>query len=126
LKMIRKEVINPKGTPPPSGPYSRAVRLGNILYISGISSRSPDGNPVRGTLEEETANVLDNLERTLKEAGSDLGKVLKVTVILNDPDDWDKMNTVYRKYFSKEPPARTTFQSNIAPARVEMDAIAHV
>ena len=122
----KKIVINPKGAPPPSGPYSRAVRFENVIYVSGISPRNADGTPFSGTIEQEVANVLDNIKRTLEAAGSGLDKVLKVTVILNDSDDWPKMNSVYKTYFPIEPPARTTIQSRLGGARVEMDAIAHV
>jgi 2-iminobutanoate/2-iminopropanoate deaminase len=124
--MSKKEIINPRGAPPPSGPYSRAVRFGDIIYVSGISPRNADGTPFRGTVEEEVANVLDNIRRTVEAAGSAIDKILKVTVILNDSDDWPKMNRVYKRYFPRDPPARTTFQSKMEIAKVEMDAIAHV
>ena len=61
----------------------------------------------------------------LDECGSSLAKVLKMTVILSDSNDWSKMNNIYKNYFPSEPPARTTFQSDLG-AKVEMDAIAHV
>lgn len=122
----KKIVINPKDAPPPSGAYSRAVRFENVIYVSGISPRNENGTPFNGTIEEEVANVLDNIKRTLEGAGSGLDKVLKVTVILNDSDDWPKMNSVYKTYFPTEPPARTTIQSKLDGARVEMDATAHV
>jgi 2-iminobutanoate/2-iminopropanoate deaminase len=122
----RKSVVNPRGAPPPSGPYSRAVRFGNLVFVSGVSARAPDGTPFRGTVGEETANVLEIIGRILEAAGSSMEKVLKVTVILNNPKDWSKMNAVYTTYFRREPPARTTFQSNLGDAKVEMDAVAYV
>lgn len=122
----RKQVINPSGTPPPSGPYSRAVKFENTIYVSGISPRNSDGAQFSGTIEEEVANVLENIKRILEEAGSSMDKVLKMTVILDDSSDWQRMNSIYKKYFANEPPARTTFQSKMDGAKVEMDAIAHI
>jgi len=110
---------------PASGPYSRAVRFGDLVFVSGISPRNADGTKFRGTVEEEVRNVLDNVERILEDAGSSMDRVLKVTVVLRDEKDWERMNSVYAEYFGKDPPARTTFQSDVG-ASVEMDAIAHV
>lgn len=122
-----KRVINSAaGVPPPSGPYSRAVRFENTVYVSGLSPRNPDGSPFRGTIEEETEKVLNNIRLILEAAGSGLDKVLKVTVVLDDSKDWSKMNGVYARFFTKDPPARTTFQSKLDGAKVEMDAIAYV
>lgn len=114
------------GTPPASGPYSRAVRFENTVYVSGLSPRNSDGSVFRGTIEEEVSNVLENITKILTEAGSSLDKVLKVTVILDDSADWTGMNSVYKRYFVNDPPARTTFQSKLDGAKVEMDVIAHV
>ena len=124
--MSRKEVINPPNGPPPSGPYSRAVRFENLIFVSGLSAKNSDGTPFTGTIEEEVTNVLDNIRIILDQAGSSINKVLKMTVLLSDPQTWSKMNEVYRKYFSTNPPARTTIISKIEPAKVEMDAIAYV
>jgi 2-iminobutanoate/2-iminopropanoate deaminase len=122
-----KHVINTiSEVPPPRGPYSRAVRFENTIYVSGLSPRNADGSPFRGTIEEEVANVLDNIKRILESAGSGMEKVLKMTIILEDPGDWVNMNSVYQRYFAKDPPARTTFQSKLGAAKVEMDAIAFV
>jgi 2-iminobutanoate/2-iminopropanoate deaminase len=121
----RKEVVVIKSGVPSSGPYSRAVKFGELVFISGISPRNPDGTKFTGTLEEEVKNVLENIARVLDDAGSSLDRVLKVTVILRDERDWERMNSVYSKYFAKDPPARTTFHSEIGAA-VEIDAIAYV
>jgi 2-iminobutanoate/2-iminopropanoate deaminase len=121
----RKIIVNPKGSPPPAGPYSRAVRFENLVFVSGISPKNPDGSSFHGSMEDEVENVLNNIKRILEESGSKLENVLKMTVILKDSKDWANMNSVYKKYFSVEPPARTTFQSDI-DAKVEMDATAYV
>ncbi|MDA4123453.1 MAG: RidA family protein [Thaumarchaeota archaeon] len=121
----RKEVVIMKSGVPSTGPYSRAVKFGELVFVSGISPRNRDGTKFKGTVEEEVANVLENIARVLDDAGSSLERVLKVTVILGDERDWERMNSVYAKYFPKDPPARTTFHSDIG-ASVEMDAIAYV
>ena len=125
MKVKRKEIVKPVKGRPPAGPYSRAVRFGDLVFVSGISPRNSDGSPFKGSFEKEVQNVLDNIGKVLEDAGSGLDNVLKVTVILRDEKDWERMNSVYRKFFPKEPPARTTFQSGIG-ASVEMDAIAYV
>jgi len=96
---------------PASGPYSRAVKFGELVFVSGISPRNADGTKFKGTVEEEVKNVLENINRILDDAGSSMDHVLKVTVMLRDEGDWERMNSVYAGYFTKDPPARTTFQS---------------
>ncbi len=120
----KREAVNPEGVPPPSGPYSRAIRYGGLVFVSGMSARKPDGTPLRGSIEEETANVLENIKMTLEGAGSSMDRVLKMTVVLGDSNDWSKMNAVYKMFFPRDPPARTTFQADLGDARVEMDATA--
>jgi 2-iminobutanoate/2-iminopropanoate deaminase len=125
LPPSRKEIVRIKKGIPASGPYSRAVKFGELVFVSGISPRNADGTKFSGTLEEEVKNVLENISRILEDAGSSMDQVLKVTVMLRDEDDWGRMNSVYAGYFTKDPPARTTFQSDVG-ASVEMDAIAYV
>ncbi len=120
----KREAVNPKGVPPPSGPYSRAVRYGGLVFVSGISARTSDGTPLRGSIEEETTNILENIRITLEGAGSSMDRVLKMTVVLSDSEDWPRMNAVYKTFFPKDPPARTTFQAELGDAKVEMDATA--
>jgi len=103
--------------------FSSAVSYGNLLFLAGV------GAHFKGTVEEHTKHVLDELEKNLICAGSSMDKVLKVNVYLNDINDWGKMNTVYAGRFGKVPPVRTT----IAPAGgipgnslVEIDLIAYI
>ena len=114
----RKEVITLTRGPPPSGPYSRAVKYGGLIFVSGISSKHHDD-----PLEDQVRQVLSNIKTILEDAGSKMDNVLKMTVVLQDLNDWARMNTVFKEFFPKDPPARTTFQSSIT-AKVEMDAIA--
>jgi 2-iminobutanoate/2-iminopropanoate deaminase len=103
--------------------FSSAVSYGNLLFLAGV------GAHFKGTIEEHTKHVLDELEKNLIGAGSSMEKVLKVNVYLNDINDWAKMNTVYAGRWGKIPPVRTT----IAPAGgipgnslVEIDLIAYI
>src|SRR6266702_6968996 len=103
--------------------FSSAVSYGNLLFLAGV------GAHFKGTIEEHTKHVLDELEKNLVGAGSSMEKVLKVNVYLNDINDWAKMNTVYAGRWGKVPPVRTT----IAPAGgipgnslVEIDLIAYI
>jgi enamine deaminase RidA (YjgF/YER057c/UK114 family) len=103
--------------------FSSAVSYGNLLFLAGV------GAHFKGTIEEHTQHVLDELEKNLISAGSSMEKVLKVNVYLNDINDWAKMNTVYAGRWGKIPPVRTT----VAPAGgipgnslVEIDLIAYI
>jgi len=103
--------------------FSSAVSYGNLLFLAGV------GAHFKGTIEEHTKHVLDELEQNLIGAGSSMEKVLKVNVYLNDINDWARMNTAYAGRWGKVPPVRTT----VAPAGgipgnslVEIDLIAYI
>jgi enamine deaminase RidA (YjgF/YER057c/UK114 family) len=103
--------------------FSSAVSYGNLLFLSGV------GAHFKGTIEEHTKHVLDELEKRLIAAGSSMEKVLKASVFLNDINDWARMNTVWAGRWGKIPPVRTT----VAPAGgipgnslVEIDLIAYI
>jgi len=110
---------NAKGEPPL---FSSVVSYGNLVFLAGV------GAHFKGTIEEHTKHVLDELEQNLIRAGSSMDKVLKVNVYLNDINDWARMNTAYAGRWGKVPPVRTT----VAPAGgipgnslVEIDLIAY-
>ena len=123
IVMQQKETVTSKAASP-SGPYSIAVKYGGLIFISGISSKNRDGSPLTGPIEDQVRHVLNKIKSVLEDAGSSMDRVLKMTVILQDGNDWSRMNTVFKEFFPKDPPARTTFQSSII-AKVEMDAIAY-
>jgi 2-iminobutanoate/2-iminopropanoate deaminase len=96
------------------------------LYVSGqIPVDSVSGSLVRGTIEEETEAVINNLKIIVEEAGAGLKDVLKVTCYLADMEDFSRFNEVYKKYFQDDPPARSTIQAGKLPldVQIEMDAI---
>jgi len=122
---VSKEVFRTEKAPLPKAPYSQAVIHNGILYVSGQAPVDPaTGRIVRGSIEEETRAVLDNLKTIVGEAGYRLEGVLKTTCYLSNMDDFDKFNAIYGEYFKEKPPARTTIQAGRLPAniKVEIDA----
>ena len=111
------------------GPYSQAVSIGGVMYLSGQVALDPaSGELVGGAIEEQAARALENLGAVLAAAGSGFDRVLKTTVYLIDMKEFAAMNAVYARYFGDSRPARTTVQVAGLPkgARVEVDAIALV
>src|SRR4030067_3080936 len=88
-------------------PFSEAVRVGNMLYLSGQLGRDSSGKMVPGGIVDETRQTLENIKATLERYGSSLDHVIKVTVMLADMAEWEAMNTVYITYFRKHLPARS-------------------
>jgi len=121
-----KEIVKTNRAPAPIGPYSQAVRAGNLLFISGQGPIDPKtGKKVAGDIKEQTRQVLENIKGILEAAGLKLENVVKVNVYLRDISDFPKMNEVYKEYFKENHPARTTVQATPpADIDVEIDAIA--
>lgn len=114
-----KKVIASKDAPEAIGPYSQGILVGNMLFCSGQIPLDPDtGELVRGTIEVQTRQVLDNLGAVLKEAGMDYHNVVSVTVFLEDMGNFNQMNQVYAEYFKERPPARCA----VEVARLPKDA----
>lgn len=108
-------------------PFSRAVRAGGFIYLSGQIPLQADGKPLQGSIEEQTANVLDRIAATLRELGSGLEDVVRVTVWLSDLTLFASFNAVYAGYF-KAPhlPARSTVQAGLAfEVDVEIEVTAY-
>jgi 2-iminobutanoate/2-iminopropanoate deaminase len=123
------EVILTERAPRPVGPYSQAVVAGGFVFVSGQGPLDREtGRYIPQDIASETRLVLEHLKAILDIAGSDLGKVVKVTVYLRDMDDFSRMNAVYAEYFADRPPARTTIQAGALPLgiKVEMDCIAAI
>jgi 2-iminobutanoate/2-iminopropanoate deaminase len=122
-----REIVATEAAPQAIGPYSQAVRLGDLVFTSGQIPIDPQtGVFVEGGIAEQTEQVLRNLAEVLRAAGTGLEEVVKTTVFLADMNDFAAMNEVYGRYFSNEPPARSTVQAARLPrdARVEIDVIA--
>ena len=126
---MSKDVISTPHAPAAIGPYSQAVRSGNLLFLSGQIPLDPaTGQIIAGDIAAQTERVLKNLAAILEAAGSDLNKVLKTTVYLKDLAEFGKMNEVYGKFFEEKPPARATVEVSRLPrdAAIEIDLVAEV
>jgi 2-iminobutanoate/2-iminopropanoate deaminase len=122
--------IRTAAAPAPVGPYSQAIRLGELVFVSGQIPLDPEtGAIVPGEIEDEARQVLNNLKAVLEAAGSELTRVVKATVYLTDMSLFARINAVYAEAFDTDPaPARATVEVSALPlgARVEIDAIASV
>jgi len=124
-----REVIVAEDAPKAIGPYSVAIRAGDLIFVSGTLGMDPKiGELVEGGIEAQTRKVLENLSNVLKAGGSSLEAVVKTTVFLQDMGEFPKMNAIYAEFFSQAPPARSTVEVAALPrsAAVEIEAIAIV
>jgi 2-iminobutanoate/2-iminopropanoate deaminase len=122
-----KEIIATDQAPRAIGPYSQAVRAGNLVFASGQIPIDPStGEFVSGGIAEQTEQVLENLTAVFAAAGVTMDQIVKTTVFLADMKDFTAMNEVYAKFFAENPPARATVQAAGLPrdAKVEIEAIA--
>ncbi|MCH7975194.1 MAG: RidA family protein [Bacteroidetes bacterium] len=123
---LRHSIKSPNA-PAAIGPYSQGVLAGNMLFCSGQISLDPvSGEMIRGEIEEEATQVLDNLGAVLRAGGLDFQHAVQCTVFLTSLDDYAPVNEVYARYFCEAPPARETIQVAALPrgARVEISCIA--
>ena len=123
-----KSVVSSPDLPGPGGPYSPAVRVGDLLFVSGQLPLDPaTGTLVDVDIAAGTRRALENLGRLLAAAGLSPAHVVRTTVFLADMNDFAAMNAAYREFFTEPYPARTTVQAARLPrdARIEIDAIAH-
>jgi 2-iminobutanoate/2-iminopropanoate deaminase len=122
-----KKVITSEKAPKAIGPYSVAIRTGDLVFASGQLGLDPaSGNLVPGGVEPETRQALTNLQNVLAAAGSGLEGVVKTIVYLRDIADFPKMNAVYAEFFRENPPARSTVQVAAVPkgGAIEIEATA--
>jgi 2-iminobutanoate/2-iminopropanoate deaminase len=122
-----KQAVSSPGAPKAIGPYSPAVRMGGLLFVSGQVPIDPStGNLIDGDIAAMTRRVLDNVGALLEAGGLTFADVLRTTVFLADMNDFAAMNEVYGTYFSQPYPARATVQVSRLPkdSRVEIDVIA--
>ena len=122
-----KKVISTAEAPQAIGPYSQAIEAGGFIFVSGQIPLIPaTGELVEGSVEVQTARVLENLKAILEAAGSSLENVVKTTVYITSMDDFAKVNGIYGQYFQENPPARVCVEVSKLPkgALVEIDVIA--
>ena len=122
-----KKMIATPDAPAAIGPYSQAIRFGNLIFCSGQIPLEPkSGQMVSDDIADQTRRVLDNISGLLKSEGLSLGDVLKTTIFLTDLGNFQIVNEIYGSYFSNQPPARSTVQVSALPkgAKVEIEVIA--
>lgn len=126
---MEKTIISTSQAPAAIGPYSQAIRLGDLVFTSGQIPLDPaTGEMVAGGIDVQARRVLENLKGVLEAAGSSLDRVVKTTIYVQNIDDFATVNKVYAEYFSTQPPARSTVGVAKLPrnAGLEIDAIAVV
>ena len=123
---IKKEIIKTQKAPLAIGPYSQAVKAGNLLFVSGQISINPKTNEFNNdNIEIQTEQVLKNIKAILEAGNSSLENVVKVTIYLQDVKDFTLVNKIYSKYFEDSLPARVCVEVSNLPknAKVEIEAI---
>ena len=125
-KLMRPHIIEPANSPKPVGPYSHAVRVGDLLFCSGQIPLTKEGKLVEGGIKEQTRQVLENVRAILQDQSLACENVIKSTLFITDLGDFADMNSVYAEFFQKNFPARSTIQVAALPrgARVEIEVIA--
>lgn len=121
-----KSAVSSPNAPTAIGPYSSALRAGQLLFVSGQVPVDPStGAMVEGTIGDQTRRVLENLRALVEAAGLSMTQVVRTTVFLADMNDFSAMNEVYKSFFSEPYPARSTVQAARLPrdSRIEIDAI---
>jgi 2-iminobutanoate/2-iminopropanoate deaminase len=122
-----KELVTASGAAKAIGPYSPAIKIGNMVFLSGSIPLDPvSGQLVDGGITEQTTRVMENIKALLAAAGADLTNVVRTTVFMIDLGEFAAMNEVYASYFAAPYPARSTVQVVRLPrdVRVEIDVIA--
>jgi 2-iminobutanoate/2-iminopropanoate deaminase len=126
---MNKEFIYSKNAPEPIGPYSQAIKINNLVFTSGQIPIDPvSGQFVDGDIKAQTKQTIKNIENILEAAGSDINKVIKVTVYMKNIGEFTAMNEIYGEYFGKSKPARATVEVSKLPkdASIEIDVVAYV
>ncbi len=124
-----KEVIHTDKAPAAIGPYSQAVKVGNLMFTSGQVPIDPEtGAVVEGGIQEQARQSLNNIKAILNAAGTNMGAVVKTTVFLQNMEDFAAMNEVYAQFFQEPYPARSAVQVARLPkdVLVEIEAIAQL
>ena len=122
-----KNVLSTKAAPSAIGPYSQGIGAGGLVFVSGQLAVVPEtGELLAGSIGEQTARSLRNIEAVLREAGCTLADVVKTTIFLRDMNDFAEVNAAYAAFFPEKAPARSCVQVSCLPknASVEIEAIA--
>jgi 2-iminobutanoate/2-iminopropanoate deaminase len=120
---MKRDIVHTDKAPKAIGPYSQAIRTETMIYTAGQTGLDPaTGELIGSTVEEQTRQVIVNLQNVIEAAGSTLGNVVKTTVFLKDMNDFSKMNAIYAEFFDQNPPARST----VAVAGLPKDGLVEI
>ncbi|WCJ32923.1 endoribonuclease L-PSP family protein [Euphorbia peplus] len=125
----QKECVKTDKAPAALGPYSQAIKVNNLVFLSGVLGLIPEtGKFVSDTVEDQTEQILKNIGEILKASGGDYSSVVKTTIMLADLKDFKIVNEIYAKYFPDPCPARSTYQVAALPldAKIEIECIAQL
>lgn len=119
---MAKEVVYSAQAPEPIGPYSQAILVNNMLFVSGqVAIQRATGNIITTDIQDETHQVMRNLAEILKSAKMDFSHVAKCTIFLKDMNNFPKVNEIYGSYFTAQPPARETVEVSRLPKDVNVE-----
>ena len=123
---MEKQIIKTDKAPGAIGPYSQGIIIGDLVYTSGQIPLNPKTGEMAESIEEQTAQSLENVKAILEEAGTSMDNVIKTTVFLDDINNFSRMNEVYATYFKENKPARSAVQVAKLPkdAKIEIEVIA--
>ena len=122
-----REIISTTEAPGAVGPYSQAVATAGMVFTAGQIPINPSSGKIEAeTIEDQTRQVLRNIDGLLRASGSGLNRIVKMTVFMTDLGDFQKMNGVYAEFFPSDPPARSAVQVVALPlgVQIEMEAVA--
>ncbi|AZR73324.1 reactive intermediate/imine deaminase [Anoxybacter fermentans] len=124
--MGKKIKVNCNQAPAAIGPYSQAIKVGNMVFTSGQIPFNAKGELVSNDVQEQTRQALENIKNILEEAGANMSQVVKCTVYIKNMDDFPKINEVYAEFFDEPYPARACVEVARLPkdVLVEIEAIA--
>ena len=126
---MSKKIILTKDAPEPIGPYSQAVRFGDMLFCSGQIAIDPKtGQVITGDVKAQAVQVMKNIEAVLKAADTKFENIIKTTIFLTNMNDFAAVNEIYGQYFKSNPPARSTVAVSGLPkgVQVEIEVLAHL
>ncbi len=116
-----KKIIFTPNAPAPIGPYSQAVLVNNTLYCSGQIALTSEGTLDTSSIENETKQIMANINEVLKTSGMNFGNIVKTSIFLTDMNDFATVNETYSKFFDKDFPARETVQVSALPKGVHVE-----
>jgi 2-iminobutanoate/2-iminopropanoate deaminase len=119
---MSKTVVYSSKAPEPIGPYSQAIKVGNLIFVSGqIATDRGSGQLVLSDIKQETRQVMTNIAAVLEAAGADFSSIVKTTIFLKDMNNFPVVNEVYGSFFKHNPPARETVEVSRLPRDVNVE-----